>query len=215
MEWRLLGALGEQDRRALLSATTRRRFGRGEVIFHAGDPGDSMHLIAKGHVAIRVSTPLGDVATLAVLAEGDFFGEQALVAAEPRRTATVVAIGGAETLMLTSGQFETLLAEHPLAQRVLVDALAAQVRRLTGQLLDALYVPVEDRVARRLGDMIELFRAEGAEETVIPLKQEDLASLAGSTRPTVNRVLRSLESEGALRIERGRIVVVDPGRFDR
>jgi CRP-like cAMP-binding protein len=63
----------------------RRRFDKGEVIFHEGDPGDTMHLLAKGHVAVRVTTPLGDVATLLILKPGDFFGEVALVSPAPQR----------------------------------------------------------------------------------------------------------------------------------
>ena len=63
----LLDCLDDDERRQLLSETTRRRFKRGEVLFHDGDPGDTLHLIDKGHVAIRTTTPLGDVATFAVL----------------------------------------------------------------------------------------------------------------------------------------------------
>ena len=57
--------------------------GRGRV--PRGDPGDTLHLIAKGHVAVRIATPLGDTALLRVLGEGQYFGELAVVAPAPRR----------------------------------------------------------------------------------------------------------------------------------
>ena len=92
MEWTLLSSLTADEQMRVISQTHRRRFRKGEIIFHEGDPGDSLHLIAKGHVAVRRSTPLGDVATLLVLGPGDFFGEMALLDRGPRH-ATVIADG--------------------------------------------------------------------------------------------------------------------------
>ena len=62
MRWSLLDGLSEADGRQLVAQAHRRRFARNEVIFHEGDPGETMHLVARGHVAIRINTPLGDVA---------------------------------------------------------------------------------------------------------------------------------------------------------
>jgi len=67
MDYPILDAVPDADRRAVLGAARRRRFARNEVILHEGDPGDSLHLPAKGHVAIRVTTPLGDAATVRIL----------------------------------------------------------------------------------------------------------------------------------------------------
>src|ERR1700693_5943215 len=104
MEWRLLSALTADEQRQVISQTHRRRFAKGEVIFHEGDPGDTMHLIAKGHVAIRRTTPLGDVATLIVLGPGDFFGELVMVSPQSGRNATVVTLDATETLTLHRDQ---------------------------------------------------------------------------------------------------------------
>ncbi|MFV0308828.1 MAG: cyclic nucleotide-binding domain-containing protein [Desertimonas sp.] len=54
----------------LAVTAARRRFRRGEVVFHEGDPGDTVHLVDKGHVAVRVTTPVGDVATVRVVGPG-------------------------------------------------------------------------------------------------------------------------------------------------
>jgi CRP/FNR family cyclic AMP-dependent transcriptional regulator len=66
-----------EDRRRRLQAARHRRYGRHEVIFHQGDPDDTLHLIAEGRVAVPVATPLGDTTTLTVLEAGQFFGELA------------------------------------------------------------------------------------------------------------------------------------------
>ena len=56
MDWPLLASLAEDDRRAVLAATRLRRFARGEVVVHEGDPADSLHLVESGRLAVRVST---------------------------------------------------------------------------------------------------------------------------------------------------------------
>jgi len=214
MEFPILAVLPEAERRAVLGAARRRRFARNEVIFHEGDPGDSLHLVAKGHVAIRVTTPLGDVATVRVLRPGDFFGELAVLSPAPRN-ATAVAIDAAETQSLHRDDFDELRARQPSVERVLVEALVCEVRRLAGQLLDALYVPVERRIWRRLSELETVFGNGTDDATVIPLTQEDLAQVVGTTRPTMNRLLREGEGEGVIRLARGRVEIVDRERLAR
>lgn len=204
----LLESVPRAERRQLLAGATRRRFARNEVVFHEGDTGDSVYVIDKGRVAVRVTTPLGDTATLSILGSGDSFGELALVDPEARRTATAIAVEPTETRRLTRAQFDALRAELPAVDRFLVELLAAQVRRLSGRLLEALYVPTETRVLRRLGDLTSSYGA-GAGPATITVTQEDLATMAGTTRPTVNRVLKDAERRGELRVERGRIIMLD------
>ena len=89
------------------------------------------------------------------------------------------------------------------------------MRRLSHALLEALYVPVEKRVLRRLGDLLALYRDGAADTVTIPLTQEDLAELAGTTRPTANKVLKAVEEAGAVRIARGRIDVLNADELAR
>jgi CRP-like cAMP-binding protein len=92
VEWRLLEGVPADQVRELLQIARRRTFARNEVVFHRDDPGDSLHLIRKGRFAVRGMTPLGDVATIAIRAPGESFGEMALIADEARRSATVAAL---------------------------------------------------------------------------------------------------------------------------
>jgi len=210
VEHPLLRGLADQDRRAVLARLNRRTYRKGVTIFHAGDPGDSLHLIEKGRVAVRASTRSGDEAILAVLGRADFFGEQALLSPTSTRTASVLALEPVETRVLLRTDFDALRREQPSVERLLVDVLAAQVRRLSSQLLEALYLPVEARVVRRLAGLADLYASD--DPTVdIPLRQEELASLAGSTRSTTNRVLRQLVDDEVVALGRGRIVILDPG----
>jgi CRP-like cAMP-binding protein len=141
-----------------------------------------------------------------VLGPGDFFGEQALLGPRHERTASVIALEPVETLSMDGARFDKLRRTNPSVEHLLVEVLAAQVRRLTAHLLEALYLPAEQRTLRRLLEL--LGRYAGGTPIVVPITQEDLATMAGTTRPTVNRVLRRMERAGAVRLSRGRIEVL-------
>jgi CRP-like cAMP-binding protein len=205
----LLSRLSEEERRGLLAIARRRRFKRREVVFHDGDPGDSLHLVSRGHVAIRITTPLGDVATLRVLEPGEFFGELALLADAPRR-GSAVAIDAVETMSVHREQLDALRENHPWVDRMLVEALATEVRRLASRLVEALYSPVEQRIWHRLAEFTAMFGQPDSTSVTIPLTQDELAQTVGTTRPTVNRFLRTAEEDGIVRLCRGRLEVLKP-----
>ena len=211
MRWEILRPLAEERRRDVLKRAVRRRYRSGDTVFHQADPGDSVHLLDRGHVAIRVVNRRGDGLTLDLIGPGQSFGEQTLLHAESRRTASAVAIGEVETLMLHGDAFRELQREHPDVSLVLVEMLAAQVRRLSDQLLDAHTMPADERVLKQLRRLADAFRVDDA--STIPLTQEDLASLAGTTRPTANRALQPLVDDGVVELRRGRIVVADVSRL--
>jgi CRP-like cAMP-binding protein len=215
MEWPLLAGLSEEDRRAFLATARRRTFRAGEVVVHRDDPADAMHLVVKGAFAIRIVTPLGDVATLAVLFPGDTFGEVALLLAERRRTATVEALEAGETRAVHHADFAALRRRHPEVDVVLAGVLAAKVEQLSRQVVEALYVPADGRVLRRLSELSGRYGPNGAGHAVVPLTQDELAGLAGAARATVNRVLRDAERRGEVALSRGRVTVLDADALRR
>ena len=212
MEWRLLEGVPEEHVRELLKVARRRRFSRNEVVFHRDDPGDSVHLVQQGRFAVRVMTPFGDLTTIAVRGPGESFGEMALVAEDARRSATVAALEGAETMAVYRDDFHAVRKRYPTVDGVLLRFLTNEVRMLNERVLEALYVPVEKRVRRRLAELSALY---GGEPPLIPLTQETIAELAGTTRPTVNQVLRDEERRGTVELNRGSILVLDAGELQR
>jgi CRP/FNR family transcriptional regulator, cyclic AMP receptor protein len=207
VSFRLLSDMSEDDGRSVLARCRRRRFRRGEVVFHDGDPGEALHLVAKGRFAVRVTTPLGDTAMLRVFRTGDYFGELAALERGPR-TGTVLALEDGETLCLHHEELNELRAQQPAIDQAILAALAGEVRRLAGSLVEALYLPVERRLWRRLVDLADVY-ADGGAPVAVPFTQEELAQLAGTTRSTANRVLRAGETAGVVRVTRRRIEVVD------
>jgi CRP/FNR family cyclic AMP-dependent transcriptional regulator len=210
----LLQGLDEAARERLIATSRPRRFRAREIVCHEGDPGDTFHIVMSGRLAVHVTTPLGHSATLSLLGPGDTFGELALLDPASLRTATVVALEEAHTLSLTRSQLDELRRHHPQIDRFLSETLAGHVRRLSAMVLEALYLPVDARVARQLTRLAGMYAgANGSAE--IRLTQDDLAGMAGTTRATTNKVLQELAARGVLSLARGRIVVRDRAALDR
>jgi len=185
----------------------RRRYGRDEVVFHEGDPGDTLHVIEKGRVLVEITTTIGDVAALSVRGPGEVIGELALVG-DGRRTASVTALEPTETLSLTQGMLEDLRTTDASVDRYLVELLAEKLAETMAQLMEVLFVPVESRVLRVVDRLATAFD-EGQTPIVIRVRQEDIAAMAGTRRQTANRPLKAAEAKGAVRIGRGRVEVID------
>jgi CRP/FNR family transcriptional regulator, cyclic AMP receptor protein len=213
MQWRLLADVPSDELQQMLTIARRRPFDRGEVVFHEGDPADSLHLIVSGRFAVRIRTPLGDTTLLAIYGPGDAFGELALVAPPVHRSATVVALEAAETRSVFREDFEALRKRHPGVDRILVSLLADRIREMNERLLEAHYVDAETRVRRHLRQLADVYERDGA--SVIPLTQEEIAEIAGTSRATVNRVLREEERRGVIELKRGRTRILDPEQLTR
>jgi CRP-like cAMP-binding protein len=204
MDWPLLADLPAEDVRQLLSIARRRTFEKGEVVFHRDDLAESLHLVVRGHFAVRLQTELGESVLLDVLGPGQSFGELALLVPDSRRSATVAALETGETRSVFRDDFATLQTRHPGVKDILLRLLAEQLRRSSDRIVEAHYVDAETRALRRVCELAETYGGG-----VVPLTQEDLAAMAGTSRATVNRVLREEQSRGTLGLRRGRVAVLD------
>ena len=205
----LLG-LEEPVRREVLAVAASRRFSRGMVLFHEGEAGGSLHVLMRGRASVSVTTDNGDTVTLNVIGPGTAFGELSLLLPATERTATVQAIEPVQTLVLQRADFERLRRTYPSVDRLLVDYLAAQVRRLSERLTEALCTEARTRVLRRLLDLDAVF-----DNGPVSVTQEEISTMAGTTRPTVNRVMQDLAEAGIVELRRGRFTVVNPTALAR
>lgn len=208
VEWTLLRGLPPDDVRRLLSIARRRTFRKGEVVFHRDDLAESLHLIVKGRFAVRITTPHGETAMLDVIGPGEAFGELALLSPGSRRSATVESLDEGETLSVLRDEFALLQAEHPGVKDCLLRLLAEQLTRASDRIVEAHYTDAETRVRRRLRDLA-LRQGGNGEQPDISMTQEHLAEMAGTSRATVNRVLRDEERRGTVALSRGHTTILD------
>ena len=200
----------------------RRRFRRGEVIFHEGDPADALHVVASGAVKIVLSSDEGDEAIIATLHPGDFFGELSLLDGSPR-SATATAVEATETVSLPRETFLEEIGRSDRLRDCLLRSLAAELRRLTGHVEELHFLDLSGRLASRLvrlaqeADPPPQRTDDGRLEARLewPFTQSDLAAMIGATRQSVNRLLVDLVDRGLVRIERETLVIPDLDRLEQ
>jgi CRP/FNR family transcriptional regulator, cyclic AMP receptor protein len=196
---------------SLARAVRFRRFRRGEVVFHLGDPGDALFVVSGGAVKITLPSEAGDEAIIATLRPGDFFGELALLDGAPR-SATAIALEPTETLVLPRDRFRELVATEPAIRDALLAALARELRRLTVHVEDLHFLDIAGRLAARLVRLATEQGQRAADGTIrldAPLTQTDLASMVGCTRQSVNKLLGLFVRDGLVAIDHEAIVVLD------
>ena len=196
--------------RTLARSLRRRRFRRNEVIFHQGDPGDSLHVVAAGGVKILLPSTEGEEAIIATLRPGDFFGELSLLDGAPR-SATATALEPTETLALPRAALEELLDRDARLRTALLASLARELRRLTGHVEELHFLDLAGRLAMRLTRLAREVdpQARGEVRLDWPYTQSDLAAMIGGTRQSVNKLLSGLVDDGLLAIERDTLVIND------
>ena len=210
----LFGAAGEEILDALVHVLRVRRFRRGETVFHQGDPGDALFVMASGSVKVVLPSELGpEPAIVAILGPGEFFGELAILDGAPH-SATIVAFEPIETLVLHRDAFLGLIDTDPALRRALLASLATEIRRLTGHVEDLHFRDLPGRLASRILRLVEREPvAAGGVRIAWPYTQSELAGMIGGSRQSVNRLLADLTEQGLVRVERDHLVVFDVERL--
>lgn len=216
---RLFAGIDEEGLGRLAGALHQRRFRRNETIFHAGDPGDALFIVAAGEVKITLPPEDGtDPAILTTIGVGGFFGALALLDGAPR-SATAVALGPVTCQVLRRDAFERLVDQEVGLRRALLTTLAAEIRRLTAQIEDLHFLDLPGRLARHLLRTVAASDGNGslpAGEVRLPwpYTQGELAGMIGGSRQTVNRLLSELVGDGILRFEGDELVISDVQRLE-
>ena len=211
---RLFRGVAAGDLAAIAPVLRQRRYRAGETIFHEGDPGDAMHVIASGRAKISIESLEGDEAILVTLGPGEVFGELVLLDGAPR-SAAAIAVEPTVTYTLTSPDFDPLISGNEAFRSAILHNLAQELRRLTVHVSELHFLDLAGRLASRLARMAE--EAAPGERDEVRLgrayTQSELAAMIGGTRQSVNRVVAELVSEGLLRVEPNDLVVINVARM--
>ena len=108
----LFSELSYQELDLILSTSRRKRYPKGSIVFHEGDPGDFLLVIFSGKVKVVLLGEGGQEIILSILGPGSFFGEMAILEAAPR-SATVLTLENSEFLSIEQKSFMELLQRHP------------------------------------------------------------------------------------------------------
>jgi CRP-like cAMP-binding protein len=203
---------GELER--LSRGMAQRRYRRNEVIFHEGDPGESLYLVVDGRVKITRESIEGDEAIVATIGPGDTFGELVLLDGAVR-SATATAIEPTETLTMTRAAFSSLVDGSDPFRWQLLGGIAHRLRRLTDQLAEVHFLDLTGRLALQLTRLAEEVAPGQLHDIGLhpALTQSDLAAMVGGTRQRVNQILGDFAAEGLVAHDGGRLVVRDLERL--
>lgn len=211
----LFHQLPDEELFLLAGQAIERAYARGAVIFWEGDNGDGLYVVMSGRVAISRQNERGDELILAVAEPAEFFGELALFDQEPR-SATATALEASSVIFLARLEFRAFLENHPSAMLACLDVIVQHLRRCTDLVDEIALLDIPSRLARRLVRLSEdaVSRREHEQPgDFVRVTQGQLASMTGATRESVNKHLKLFEDAGIIRLDRGKIEILDRPRL--
>jgi CRP-like cAMP-binding protein len=178
----------------------------GQIVFSQGDPAEAVFYIQRGKVRVSVISSGGKEATIALLGEKNFLGEECIANSQPMRMATATAMSESAVLKIERQEMVRALHEHHAISDIFVSYLLSRNVRVQEDLVDQLFNSSEKRLARVLL-LLAQFGKDATPETVIPkISQEVLAEMVGTTRARVNffmnrfRKLGFIEYNGSIQV---------------
>ena len=209
----LFAGLSDDDVAAVAERAVLRRYDAGDVVFHAGDGGESCFIVASGVVRAVREHPSGRAISLSHFHAGEVFGVSSLFDAQPR-AATLEAVEPSELVAIGGADMRLLMRERPEFAFALSAALAARLRALGERLARQAFQSVQGRVAATLLQLVDAAGGQGEDAVILTLRQADLAKLAGASRESASRFLASIERAGVITQGRGRLTIHDAGALE-
>lgn len=186
----LFAGLADEDIRELMSVAKRRTFRSGEVIFHREDPGQVLYVIKEGKVKISLISPDGQEISLVVFGKGECFGEFAILDGLPR-SADAIAMEKVECYTLQRSDFHKAIMKNPKIAIQVMEVLSKRLRSTDQMIEDLIFLDVYGRVAKKLLELADTHgtKVENGIRIDVRLTQQELASMVGSSRESVNKVM--------------------------
>jgi len=199
---------------AVARSAVERSYRRGDPVFLEGDSCEGLYVVKSGRVRVYKISPEGREQVLLVAGPGGTFNEVPVFDGGPN-PASVEALEPTVLLLLPKTTLLAMVEAQPEIGRAFMRTFATRLRQLVGLVEELSFKTVTGRVARILLEQLPSSTGEGGEQAPRRLTQREIAAMAGTAREVAGRALKALEQQGAVRIERGRIVIVDPERLAR
>ncbi|MEN8181800.1 MAG: Crp/Fnr family transcriptional regulator [Myxococcota bacterium] len=208
----MFGKLDGQELDGLLQAARNRHVSAGQELFHKGDSGSQVFVILSGRLKVMTTSSDGDDIVFGLMDPGEVFGELGLLLEEGTRTATIAAVDDCELLALDRRDFLPFLRSHPDAAIKLLEALAERLRRISEFVEDTLFLNLPSRLAKKLVALSQSYgrEATGGVRIDLYVSQAELGDMVGTTRESINKLVRRWAREGLLSMEQGYITIHRP-----
>lgn len=207
------GDLPAELRALILSEAHARRIRSGAMVYALGDACDGAYAVLQGEIRLIGHPEPGRQLVYYVCVPGSWFGEVSVFDGEPRFH-NAVAVGEVVVLHLPTRGFDAIIARDPRYYRHFALLLCQHLRTALHYIGDALTQPLKVRLARTLLALRDTHCGVAASNEICShLSQEDLASMVGVSRQSLNKALRELERAGIIRIGYSRLDVLDLGRL--
>jgi CRP/FNR family cyclic AMP-dependent transcriptional regulator len=202
----LFSQLPEAPLSLLTKVVGRKSYTRGTTIINAGDPTDALYIVISGRLKVMMSDDEGREVILAILGQGEFFGEMGLVDDAPR-SATVIAIEPCELLVMSKADFKKCLGDNFDIAMGVMRGLVKRLRDADKKIGSLALMDVYGRVARLLLEMSETI--DGQKVVTKKLPKQDIAKMIGASREMVSRVMKDLQTGGYIEVKAGAIFLRD------
>ena len=173
------------------------QYRKNQIVFSQGSHADAIFYILKGQVVVKIVSPQGKEAIVAILGPNNFFGHRSL-AGTPRRTGTVTTMMECSIMRIQKDVFARTLHEEPVFAELFMAYLLDRCFRTEADLIDQLFNTSERRLARLLVSMANFDKDGGLDLTTLKISQEILAEKIGTTRARVSYFMNKFKKLGCI-----------------
>lgn len=212
----LFSEISEEELEIVREFAVERKFRKNNLIIFEDDVGNNLFIIKRGRVKISHISDEGSEAILAILGPRDFFGELSVIDGYGR-SASVTSIDEVELVMFQRADFLCIIEKIPKIALALLRELAGRIRKSDSHIRSLSLLDAKGRVAAtliRLAEDIGRIKLDKVVIEELPL-QRDLASIAGTSRETISRVIKKFEDEGHCSVSRNAIIFDNFERFKK
>lgn len=167
----------------LVAAATEKSLWRGDILFTEGQEPEALYIVITGRIAIANKSIDGRESVVALMEDGDLFGEMSLFDGMGR-SAEARALEPSKVAEIPYAPVKAVYEAHPEMLWRVVDMLTRRLRSMDEALADSVFLDVTGRTAKRL---LEL--AGDSDEFTLPITQEELSGMVGASRERVNKAI--------------------------
>lgn len=210
----IFASLNENQLSHIAKYCVNKKYFKDQLILVEEEIGRTLFIISKGRVKVTRTSDDGREVILSILESGDFFGEMSLLDGKTR-SASVTGIEETELLLLRRGDFLQILEDFPKIAIALLKELAGRLRKSDTQIKSLSLQDALGRVASTLVLLAEEIGKVRDDLIIIPKipLQQDLANMAGTSRETISRVFKTLESDKLIKRQGRKLIIPDYKKF--